>query len=214
MQGGLWVTAIHDKTNDLFIFPCPNDYCRCFHQNDSSSPSTRCIITYTEDAQDEQCHCEREGTHLLSYLYIYWQLLVWLATNLWHYPPTQCKGVLCGNCKNGTGFSALLDKCVHCNYANIGFIIALCKELTIIAQYEFVPLLTEPLSLSPVIADALVITILLVLKVGPPAWIYPSLFYLQVTKLACSSSTYSILLIASYSVYNGYLLMHSPVQHP
>lgn len=34
-------------------------------------------------------------------------------------------GYLCGKCRNDTGVSALLDKCVSCGYVNILLIIAL-----------------------------------------------------------------------------------------
>lgn len=93
-------------------------------------------------------------------------------------------GVLCGSCTNGTGFSALLNKCVECKARNVGILAALGEPLV----WRVKSLQLMVILVHAVIADVLVIGFLLVLKVGPPSWFYPTLFYVQVrcsTLLPC-----------------------------
>lgn len=64
-------------------------------------------------------------------------------------------GVLCGDCISGSGFSALLDRCVSCGDVYSVFLVAL------------------------VLVDAGVILLLLAVSKPIPLWFYPVLYYLQ-----------------------------------
>ncbi|XP_065913374.1 uncharacterized protein [Dysidea avara] len=66
-------------------------------------------------------------------------------------------GYLCGKCRANKGVSALLNNCVSCGYANIALIFAL------------------------VVVDTIVITAIMLSSVSLFHWLYPSLFYLQIT---------------------------------
>ena len=67
----------------------------------------------------------------------------------------MCAGVLCGNCVEGSGFSALLDRCVSCSDAYSVLVVVL------------------------VLVDAGVILLLLAVSKPIPLWFYPVLHYLQ-----------------------------------
>ncbi len=65
-------------------------------------------------------------------------------------------GVLCGDCGEGSGFSALLDGCVSCDSSNAALVLVL------------------------VVADVIVVVVVLVLMVPAPSWLYPVFYYLQI----------------------------------
>ena len=84
-------------------------------------------------------------------------------------------GYLCGKCVGDKAVSALLNKCVSCGKPNVLLIISLgiknsgyCGCL-----YNYLPFL--------VIADIIVITSILACSASIKPWLYPFLFYLQVT---------------------------------
>lgn len=67
----------------------------------------------------------------------------------------MCLGVLCGECVGGSGFSALLDRCVSCSDAYSVLLVGL------------------------VLVDAAIILILIAVSKPIPLWFYPVLYYLQ-----------------------------------
>ncbi|XP_065907172.1 uncharacterized protein [Dysidea avara] len=67
------------------------------------------------------------------------------------------QGYLCGKCRGDKGVSVLLNKCVSCGHGNIALIFGL------------------------VVVDIIVITVILLSSVTIFSWLYPVLFYLQVT---------------------------------
>ncbi|XP_065907348.1 uncharacterized protein, partial [Dysidea avara] len=86
-----------------------------------------------------------------------------ICNNIYYYEDNdqQCvcdrEGVLCGKCDSDKAVSALLKRCVSCGKANIALIICL------------------------VIVDIIVITSILIFSVPLKSWLYPFLYYLQVT---------------------------------
>ena len=48
-------------------------------------------------------------------------------------------GVLCGSCSNGTGFSALLNKCVDCEASHISFLAAMGETKLMAVLYVVDP---------------------------------------------------------------------------
>lgn len=48
------------------------------------------------------------------------QVLLWLAL-------VHSKGILCGRCQDGKGFSAILNHCVSCSNKNLLLVLALSK---------------------------------------------------------------------------------------
>ena len=88
----------------------------------------------------------------------------------------DCAGELCGDCRNGYGVSVLLNKCVTCHDAS-GLLIAVLSESQKVACSVDVPFMI----CFTVLIDALVLTGLLLLVKAFPAWLYPCLFYLQVS---------------------------------
>ncbi|XP_065906983.1 uncharacterized protein [Dysidea avara] len=67
------------------------------------------------------------------------------------------QGYLCGKCRGDKGVSVLLNKCVSCGYGSIALIFGL------------------------VVFDIIVITVILLSSVTIFSWLYPVLFYIQVT---------------------------------
>lgn len=63
--------------------------------------------------------------------------------------------MLCGNCREGLGFSTLLNKCVSCDEGHGAIILVLFA------------------------VDLIIMTTLLVAMVPVPLWLYPVLFHLQ-----------------------------------
>lgn len=67
----------------------------------------------------------------------------------------MCVGVLCGDCTSGSGFSAVLDRCVSCSDAYSVLVVLL------------------------VLVDVGIILLLLAVSKPIPLWFYPVLYYLQ-----------------------------------
>ena len=89
-------------------------------------------------------------------------------------------GVLCGNCRDGYGVSVLLNKCVTCHDAS-GILIAVLSECMSFRTQILCSLSCVPYVFSSVAADAVVFISLLLLIKTFPTWLYPCLFYIQVT---------------------------------
>ena len=82
------------------------------------------------------------------------------------------------------GVSALLNTCVDCGNINALLIVTLSEEIFILK--------TVYLHCTIVIIDALVVLIMLRWNRPFPTWMYPCLFYLQVTPLSilCNNLKY------------------------
>ena len=50
----------------------------------------------------------------------------------------ECLGYLCGQCRNGKGVSALLNKCVSCGNASVLLIIALGRQYVVCIVHVYV----------------------------------------------------------------------------
>ena len=61
LQNDLWAGYVPSRSPNLFIYPCPSGYCRCF-QN-TSLGSTLCASTYSHSSPDLQCKCDRQGSY-------------------------------------------------------------------------------------------------------------------------------------------------------
>ena len=84
-------------------------------------------------------------------------------------------GYLCGQCHNGRGVSALLNKCVFCGNASVLLIIALGRQYVVCIVHVYVCVI-----LLSVIVDIIVITTILLCSLSLKPWLYPFMFYLQV----------------------------------
>ena len=93
----------------------------------------------------------------------------------------DCAGILCGNCRNGYGLSVLLNKCVTCPDASGIFIAVLGESQNIDSILQFSCFMAECNFGFTVLLDALVLISLMLLVKVFPAWLYPCLFYLQVS---------------------------------
>ena len=91
-------------------------------------------------------------------------------------------GILCGKCNNGSGFSALLNRCVTCGDSLALFIPFLGNQ----CRYRLsCPNILVISALSHLIPLAIVDVVLLVLIIALinrpfPDWLYPCLFFVQV----------------------------------
>ena len=103
--------------DSLTTYQCPSQYCRCIFT--TISGLNRCKFIYEDSDPDSQCNCDREGDDKQYLLTIY----------SIHIQPCiiSSLGVLCGDCKDGAGVSALLNQCVSCNDAYGLLIAALSK---------------------------------------------------------------------------------------
>ena len=88
-------------------------------------------------------------------------------------------GVLCGDCSQGSGFSALLGTCVSCDASHAVLILAL------------------------VIADVVIVLAVLALMVPSPSWVYPVLFYLQFLPHLAEHFPVTFEKLRPYAVYIG-----------
>lgn len=104
---------------------------------------------------------------------------------------TRYLGVLCGECKNGMGVSALLSRCVDCSNINSLLIVTLSECMSIL---KLIHCVTWYL----VIVDAIIVLIMLRWNHPFPTLMYPCLFYLQVL---CPVIMYS--LIVSHNLTDG-----------
>ena len=84
-------------------------------------------------------------------------------------------GELCGECRDGKGVSALLNKCTTCSDASGLLILALSKK-------QLLPIDLIQLTSTDCIVtlDAGVFVFLLIVMKPFPTWLYPCVFYLQV----------------------------------
>ena len=89
---------------------------------------------------------------------------------------TSYVGLLCGQCRNGKGVSALLNKCVLCGRTSVLLIIALGEQYILYYVWHYIIL-----KIFAVIVDIIVITTILLCSLSVKPWLYPFLFYLQVT---------------------------------
>ncbi|XP_065908079.1 uncharacterized protein [Dysidea avara] len=86
-----------------------------------------------------------------------------ICNSVYHYDndDLQCvcdrQGYLCGKCRGNKGVSVLLNKCVSCGHGSIALIFGL------------------------VVVDIIVITVILLSSVTIFSWLYPVVFYLQIT---------------------------------
>ncbi len=104
-------------------------------------------------------------------------------------------GILCGECKNSRGVSALLNYCVTCENVSGILVIALGEllylYLIVICTWTLIAY-SISLSLPKVIADVVALVGLFLIKAPPPDFLYPCIFYIQVkyvntiVELACS----------------------------
>ncbi len=78
---------------------------------------------------------------------------------------------------NGTGFSTLLSKCVECDDRYSFFILGL------------------------VVADVAAVLTILVLMVPVPAWVYPTVFYLQILPVFTEHFPYTFERLSPYLEY-------------
>ena len=114
LQSGQWSTFVEDKNSNLFIYYCPPGYCRCFLN--TSVGSSSCVNVYVNSDPDRQCVCGRK-VRCIVYIIDYEYLI----------------GILCGECGNGKGVSALLNNCVTCSNNNI----VLIPLLGTVQQYMY-----------------------------------------------------------------------------
>jgi hypothetical protein len=88
-----------------------------------------------------------------------------------------CAGVLCGDCVGGSGFSALLDRCVSCSDAYSVLVVVL------------------------VLVDAGIILLLLAVSKPIPLWFYPVLHYLQLLPYFTTNFPVTFERVRPYLVY-------------
>ena len=86
-------------------------------------------------------------------------------------------GVLCGDCVSGSGFSALLDRCVSCSDAYSVLLVGL------------------------VLVDAGIILLLLAVSKPIPLWFYPVLYYLQLLPYFTTHFPVTFEQVGPYLVY-------------
>ena len=122
---------------------CPSQYCACTPIN--TSGILKCTQIFDDEDPDSQCHCNRTGKYNDSFCVT---LIIIVCSLLG-------LGVLCGECADGYGFSALLDSCVSCSDVYSLLIVLLT-----------------------VVDLAIIITILVVSR-PVPLFFYPVLFHLQ-----------------------------------
>lgn len=84
-------------------------------------------------------------------------------------------GILCGSCKKGSGFSAILSRCVSCSNFSALLIVTL-------GIYNLSWLCSYPILFS-VIADTVIYIVLILLSLQFPAWLFPCLFHFQVFEM-------------------------------
>ena len=128
-------------SNSLLTHACPSGYCVCTPLN--TSGILKCTHIFDDEEPDSQCHSNRTGKYK-GYFSVLWHACCLLGV-----------GVLCGDCADGFGFSALLDSCVECSNAYSAVIVLLA------------------------VVDVAVIVALLVVSKPVPLFFYPVLFHLQ-----------------------------------
>ncbi|XP_065897582.1 uncharacterized protein [Dysidea avara] len=157
--------------NDEFIIDCFDDFTAIVlrlglwaHAVDGRLEYYQCPHGYCQCIELEEngrCHC--------SSVYYYEQ------------QDNQCncnrKGVLCGQCTNGTGMTVLLDRCDQCSSTNSILIGAV------------------------VIFGVMIGAVILLLSISLPAWMYPFLFYIQITGYVTDSYQTSFSYIQQTNLY-------------
>ena len=88
-------------------------------------------------------------------------------------------GYLCGDCKDGKGVSALLNRCVDCSNVNGILIAVLSKIFSIIhcCMHNFTP------TLYVVIVDAVFVSVLVCKDVQFTALLFPIIYFINVRRL-------------------------------
>ena len=104
-QTGQWGVRVAGAVPNLHFYPCPPGYCQCF-LNTSVGVSS-CVYVYRNSDPDQQCACGRSGEWGLG--------IISTCTALMH---IIAAGYLCGECSNGSGVSALVNRCVSCSDAS------------------------------------------------------------------------------------------------
>lgn len=124
---------------------------------------TECLYTYDSGNPDAQCNCKRKGI-----------LYVWLSVHM-----LICLGVLCGECRNDTGVSALLNRCTTC-YDAFSILIITLGNLVLSLSAQFL----HKFFFFTVIVDCIVMIIIVrfFLSVTYPALLLPCIFYIQVSR--------------------------------
>jgi hypothetical protein len=84
-------------------------------------------------------------------------------------------GILCGQCKDGTGVSVLLNNCVSCSDGFLALIIVLGKHEAINITMRYL----SYVALVVILISAVLIIVTLIDK-PLPDWMIPFLFYIQV----------------------------------
>lgn len=131
IQNDLWAEYVPSQMPNLFFYPCPPGYCRCF-QN-TSLGSTSCASVYSHSFPNLQCKCNRKGMLIWLYLIcISYCTYIQGITKLCVIRVYIDTGILCGSCINNTGVSALLNECVTCSDAFGTLIGVLSKSNNII----------------------------------------------------------------------------------
>ena len=98
-------------------------------------------------------------------------------------------GILCGECRDGMGVSALFNNCVSCHNAHGLLILALSRFTN-----SIVIIIINLLSLHAVVADAIAFIVIIVVDIALPGWIYPFIFYIQVWEIIASLRVQLVLL--------------------
>lgn len=112
--------------------------------------------------------------YVCSYVFICMCMYMYskVYSHIFYFP-----GILCGQCTDGAGVTALLNRCVHCSNANAILIGAICMSNNNIITtchklcHSFFTVLT----------GIIVSSILLLCHITLPEWLYPFLFYIQVS---------------------------------
>ena len=83
-----------------------------------------CLYEYHPLNSDDQCNCNRKGIGFAKSNFYCFNCSIFFI------------GVLCGECKNGKGVSALLNKCTSCNDAFSILIVILGMDIVIMIIFK------------------------------------------------------------------------------
>ncbi len=103
-------------------------------------------------------------------------------------------GILCGECKNGRGVSALMNYCVTCENASgilviaLGELLYLLPHFNVLLDTDCIILYSIFLSVPEVIADLVALVGLFLIKAPPPDFVYLCIFYIQVKYVSCMNT--------------------------
>ena len=116
------------------------------------------------------CVCDNS---IIQYTFVYAYVYIYIGT-------------LCGKCPNGTGVSALLNRCVTCSKKNLILVAALGKSLLLDENKHF-HIMELSLPSSSVLLDALAMGIIVFCDWRLPQIFYPFVFYIQVSELTIAT---------------------------